>query len=108
MDANFRLKSRLRGPVNKDLPLGPGFAYFVEYGAYTEFIREYIDQDEVCLILSLSLPYLLLTASRPDQNLCWLSSPREHAHQELERTACDWHGRCQLRSSRAVSPAWSR
>lgn len=47
MDANFRLKSRLRGPVARDPSLGPGLAYFVEYGPYVEFIRDYIDEEEV-------------------------------------------------------------
>lgn len=47
MDANFRLKSRLRGPVARDPPLGPGLAYFVEYGPYMEFIRDYVDEGDV-------------------------------------------------------------
>lgn len=47
MDANFRLKSRLRGPVAKDPPLGPGFSYFVEFGAYADFIHDYVDEEDV-------------------------------------------------------------
>jgi hypothetical protein len=49
MDANFRLKSRLRGLFNKDPTLGLGWAYFVDNGPYSEFIRDYVDQDEVSL-----------------------------------------------------------
>lgn len=98
MDANFRLKSRLRGPVNRDLPLGPGFSYFVEYGAYTEFIREYVDQDDVCVfLLFLSCPRLI--TSHSDQDLCGFSSTREHAHEEFERAACHRYGCRQLRSA---------
>lgn len=53
MDANFRLKSRLRGPVARDPALGSGFAYFVEYEAYTAFIRNYVDDEDVSLNLCL-------------------------------------------------------
>jgi hypothetical protein len=49
MDANFRLKSRLRGLFNKGPTLGLGWAYFVDNGPYSEFIRDYVDQDEVNL-----------------------------------------------------------
>lgn len=47
MDANFRLKSRLRGPASRDPPLGPGFSYFVEYDAYAAFILNYVDEEDV-------------------------------------------------------------
>jgi hypothetical protein len=49
MDANFRLKSRLRGTVNKEPALGLGLAYFVNNGPYSEFLKDYVDQDEVWL-----------------------------------------------------------
>lgn len=49
MDANFRLKSRLRGSVARDPSLGSGFAYFVEYDAYIAFIRDYVDEEDVSL-----------------------------------------------------------
>lgn len=47
MDANFRLKSRLRGSLARDPALGPGFAYFVDYAPYAKFIHNYVDQEEV-------------------------------------------------------------
>jgi hypothetical protein len=47
MDANFRLKSRLRG-INKEPALGLGWAYFVDNGPYSDFIKEYVDEEEVC------------------------------------------------------------
>jgi hypothetical protein len=49
MDANFRLKSRLRGSFNREPILGLGWAYFVDNGPYSEFIKNYVDQDEVHL-----------------------------------------------------------
>jgi len=47
MDANFRLRSKLRNLNSKDPTLTPGWAYFVKYGPYAEFIKDYVDQDEV-------------------------------------------------------------
>ena len=51
MDANFRLKSRLRSTINKEPTLGIGWSYFVDNGPYSSFIKDYIDGDEVCAIL---------------------------------------------------------
>ena len=48
MDANFQLKSRLRGAINREPALGLGWAYFVDNGPYSEFIKDYVDEDEVC------------------------------------------------------------
>ena len=47
MDANFRLKSRLRNTTNTELTLGMGWSYFVDNGPYSEFIKNYIDEEEV-------------------------------------------------------------
>ena len=52
MDANFRLKSRLRGSLARDPALGPGFAYFVEYAPYARFISHYVDQEDVSRYLN--------------------------------------------------------
>ena len=50
MDANFRLMSRLRSSLSKDPSLAPGWAYFVDYGLYADFVKEYVDMEEVsCL-----------------------------------------------------------
>jgi hypothetical protein len=46
MDANFRLRSRLRG-INKEPALGLGWAYFVNNGPYSDFIKDYVDEEEV-------------------------------------------------------------
>jgi hypothetical protein len=49
MDANFRLRSRLRAAMTKDPTLGLGWAYFVDYGPYSDFIKDYVDQEEVSI-----------------------------------------------------------
>jgi hypothetical protein len=48
MDANFWLKSRLRGTLAKDPPLGGGMAYFMDHGPYADYIKDYVDEEEVC------------------------------------------------------------
>ena len=52
MDANFRLRSKLRGVVNKNHTLGPGWSYFVNNGPYSDFIKHYVDEEEVCISIS--------------------------------------------------------
>lgn len=47
MDANFRLRSKLRSLWSKDPTLCPGWAYFVNNGTYADFIKEYVDEEEV-------------------------------------------------------------
>lgn len=47
MDANFRLKSKLRSWHSKDPTLNPGLAYFVNNGPYSDFIKDYVDEEEV-------------------------------------------------------------
>lgn len=50
MDANFRLKSKLRGGLGKspqEPALGLGWSYFVDNGPYSDFIKDYVQQDEV-------------------------------------------------------------
>lgn len=49
MDANYRLRCKLRGLLNKDPTLCPGLAYFVNNGPYADFIKDYVDQDEVSI-----------------------------------------------------------
>lgn len=48
MDANFRLKSRLRNSAKQEPMLGLGMSYFVDNGPYADFIKDYVDQGEVC------------------------------------------------------------
>lgn len=48
MDTNFRLRSKLRGIGTTDTTLNSGMAYFVDNKPYTEFIKDYVDEEEVC------------------------------------------------------------
>lgn len=47
MDANFRLKSKIRSANSSDPTLGPGWSYTVNNEPYADFIKNYVDQDEV-------------------------------------------------------------
>lgn len=47
MDANFRLKNRLRGGSKTDPGLGTGWAYFVPDKQYREHILNHVTQEEV-------------------------------------------------------------
>lgn len=49
MDANFRLKNKLRGLLS-DPSLSPGWAYFVDHVLYSKFVAEAADDKDVgCL-----------------------------------------------------------
>ncbi|KAJ7643850.1 hypothetical protein FB45DRAFT_736350 [Roridomyces roridus] len=47
LDANFRLKNRIRANERDDPALGPGQAYFVESDAYKEHLRNYVAEKDV-------------------------------------------------------------
>ena len=47
MDANFRLKNRLRANEHQDPALGPGLGYFVQSDAYKKHLREYVQEKDV-------------------------------------------------------------
>ena len=49
MDANYQLKSRLRASINKELMLGIGWSYFVNNRPYSDFLKDYVDENEVCI-----------------------------------------------------------
>jgi hypothetical protein len=53
MDANFRLKNRLRRNARVDPPLGGGFGYQVKDLPYRQHLRNYVSEDEVCRTLLL-------------------------------------------------------
>lgn len=46
MDANFRLRSKIRGVGTTDVLLNPGMAYFVQPEPYADFIKTAVDEDE--------------------------------------------------------------
>ncbi|KAF7320103.1 CxC2 domain-containing protein [Mycena kentingensis (nom. inval.)] len=47
MDANFRLKNRIRGNERPDPSLGSGLSYFVELNAYKEHLRHYVAEEDI-------------------------------------------------------------
>ncbi|KAJ7163989.1 hypothetical protein C8R43DRAFT_1122949 [Mycena crocata] len=47
MDANFRLKNRLRTNEHQDDSLGPGFSYFVEPNGYRTHLKDYVAEKDV-------------------------------------------------------------
>ena len=53
MDANFRLKNRMRANDQTDPELGPGWAYFVNNSPYATFIKDYVDDEEVRQFLNM-------------------------------------------------------
>ncbi|KAJ7476816.1 hypothetical protein B0H11DRAFT_2234793 [Mycena galericulata] len=47
VDANFKLKNRLRANEHQDDPLGPGWGAFVEPNAYREHLRGYVAEKDI-------------------------------------------------------------
>ncbi|KAK7043451.1 CxC2 domain-containing protein, partial [Favolaschia claudopus] len=47
VDANFRLRNRIRVNEIEDPTLGPGWGYFVEPGSYREHLKKYVNEKEV-------------------------------------------------------------
>jgi hypothetical protein len=47
LDANFRLKNRLRANEHQDPSLGPGLGYFVEAEPYKKHLRNYVAEKDV-------------------------------------------------------------
>lgn len=47
MDANFRLRSKIRGIGTNDVLLNGGMAYFVKPEPYAEFIATAVDETDV-------------------------------------------------------------
>ncbi|KAJ7251189.1 hypothetical protein B0H12DRAFT_1018742 [Mycena haematopus] len=47
LDANFRLKNRLRANEHQDPSLGSGLGYFVEDTAYKEHLKNYVAESDV-------------------------------------------------------------
>jgi hypothetical protein len=47
VDACFRMKNRLKSSESKDPTLGAGLAYFTDHGPYIDFVKQYVNQEEV-------------------------------------------------------------
>jgi hypothetical protein len=48
LDANFRLKNRLRANEHQDVSLGSGMGYFVEEAGFKEHLKNYVAEKDVC------------------------------------------------------------
>lgn len=81
MDANFRLKNRLRTTTKLDTTLGPGWAYFVQQAPYVDYIKNYVDQEEVSLSASHCFYITHWTFNRSEPvsvfRRYWACSPRD-------------------------------
>ena len=58
IDACFRFKRRQISSYERDPELGPGYAYLVAWDSYSDYLRRFTDQEEVCFYCS---QYLALT-----------------------------------------------
>jgi hypothetical protein len=47
-DANFRLSNRIHARGDRDPPLQPGSAFMVDPTKLNDYVRNYIDEKEVC------------------------------------------------------------
>lgn len=47
LDANFRLKNRIRANEHADAALGDGWGYIVQEGPYKEHLRGYVAENDV-------------------------------------------------------------
>ncbi|KAJ7837463.1 hypothetical protein B0H13DRAFT_1912461 [Mycena leptocephala] len=47
VDANFRLKNRMRTNEIDDPPLGPGWSYWVESGRYKKHLKKYVGEKDI-------------------------------------------------------------
>ena len=52
IDACFRFKRRQISNYEKDPELGPGYAYFVAWNSYSEYLRQFTNQEEVYFVRS--------------------------------------------------------
>ncbi|KAJ7169399.1 hypothetical protein B0H12DRAFT_1246922 [Mycena haematopus] len=50
VDANFKLKNRMRGNEHPDPSLGPGWGYFVEPKKYRKHIKNYVPEKDVSIV----------------------------------------------------------
>ncbi|KAJ7829911.1 hypothetical protein B0H13DRAFT_1655417 [Mycena leptocephala] len=68
MDANFRLKNRLRANAHDDPPLGSGWGYMVEDAPYKEHLRNYVAEKDVSTCIAFAA--LLQKDTRTSAGLC--------------------------------------
>ena len=83
MDANFQLRSKVRGVSSQDTTLGLGWSYFVDYLPYSDFIWNYINEEEVLLLIIILFTLLTIGGSL-DTDLCGVFSTAEHANKKVK------------------------
>ncbi|KAJ7825880.1 hypothetical protein B0H14DRAFT_2368607, partial [Mycena olivaceomarginata] len=71
MDANFRLKNRLRANEHQDPYLGSGLGYFVEENGYKNHIKNYVTEKDVSSCIAFA--DLLQKETRMTTGLCCFS-----------------------------------
>ena len=64
MDANFRLRNRMRSSEEKDPALAPGWSYFNASEPYHEHLRKYVDQEEISTCAGFAALFLANLKSR--------------------------------------------
>ncbi|KAJ7571957.1 hypothetical protein C8J56DRAFT_1070458 [Mycena floridula] len=52
MDANFRMKNRLRKNARSDVPLGPGLGYQVPGHEYRKHLKNYVSEEDISTCLA--------------------------------------------------------
>lgn len=57
MDANFRLRNRLRQNERDKMDLGAGWGFFVEPQKYKEHLKSYVSEEDVGIFLFLAESY---------------------------------------------------
>lgn len=92
MDANFWLKSKLRGLISDPI-LGPGWAYFVDHLPYSKFVAEAADDEDVSSPQPHSIHLLTMVS---DRELRRISGTAQYANKVVKRIASYWHGWSQL------------
>ena len=56
LDANFRLKNKIRAKEKDDPAFAPGSAYFVGLEPYKKFISKYVSEKDVCIFHPREMP----------------------------------------------------
>ncbi|KAJ7903966.1 hypothetical protein B0H13DRAFT_1620975 [Mycena leptocephala] len=64
VDANFRLKNRMRTNEIDDPPLGPGWSYWVESGRYKKHLKKYVGEKDVRISTCIAFAALLQKDTR--------------------------------------------
>ncbi|KAJ7716059.1 hypothetical protein B0H16DRAFT_1667011 [Mycena metata] len=64
LDANFKLKNRMRGNAKSDPPLGGGWEYFVDGNEYKKHLKSYIPEGDICISSCIAFAALLQKDTR--------------------------------------------